>query len=176
MLRSTWPFVVAAVIAWSASSAHAADALSVELDGARILKLDAAASDVIVGNPFIADVTVQTPNRLVIIGKAPGVTRLIIMSDGAVTMDTQVVVSAKGTSSQVSVFAPDNNNIAETEFACGDRCTVIENTKRSNATGGGGGASGGGQGPIPTEPTVDDIPPPSPGGGGGGGGGSGPSY
>lgn len=178
MFKSAWPFVVAAIVALSATSSARADALSVELDGARILKLDAAASDIIIGNPNIADVTVQTPNRLVIIGKAPGVTRLIVMSDGAVTMDTQVVVTAKNASAQVSVFAPDGGNVTETEFACGDRCSVVEETKRSGGAGGGsaGASSGGGAGPIPTEPTVDDIPPPSPGGGGGTGGGGGPSY
>jgi hypothetical protein len=100
------------------------------LDGARILKLDSPASDVVIGNPNIADVTVQTPNRLVIIGRAPGVTRLIVMSDGAITMDTQVVVAAKNASAQVSVLAPDGGNITETIFACGDRCTVVPGTKR----------------------------------------------
>lgn len=178
MFRSTWPLMVAAIIAVSAasSSAHAADALTVELDGARILKLDNPASDVVIGNPNIADVTVQTPNRLVVIGRAPGVTRLIVMSDGTITMDTQVVVSAKNASAQVSVLAPDGANITETEFACSDRCTVVPGTKRSSAGGGGGVAGGGGgEGPIPTEPTVDQIPPGTPGGGGGGGG-DGPSY
>jgi Flp pilus assembly secretin CpaC len=175
MFRSTWPFMVAAGIALSAASnAHAADALSVELDGARILKLDSPASDVVIGNPNIADVTVQTPNRLVIIGRAPGVTRLIVMSDGAITMDTQVVVAAKNASAQVSVLAPDGKNVTETIFACGDRCTVVPGTKRtSGGGGGGGGAGGGGDGPIPSEPTVDQIPPPTPGGDGGG---DDPSY
>jgi uncharacterized membrane protein YgcG len=177
MLRSTWRFLAAAAIGLSAAvGAHAADALNVELDGARIVKLEAAASDIVIGNPNIADVTVQTPNRLVIIGKAPGVTRLIVMNDGAVTLDTQIVVTAKNASAQVSVFAPDGNNVTETEFACGDRCTVVAGTKRSAGGGGGGGAGGGdGGGPIPSEPTVDQIPPPSPGGGDAGGGGS-PSY
>ena len=177
MFRSTWPLLVAAGIALSAvSSAYAADALSVDLDGARILKLDSPASDIIIGNPNIADVTVQTPNRLVVIGRAPGVTRLIVMSDGTITMDTQVVVHAKGTSSQVSVLAPDGQNITETEFACGDRCTVVPGTKRTSAGANGGAAGGGGDGPIPNEPTVDQIPPPSPGAGGGDGGGDSPSY
>lgn len=178
MLRSTLPFLVAAAIGLSAAgSARAADAMTVELDGARIVKLDAAASDIVIGNPNIADVTVQTPNRLVIIGKAPGVTRLIVMNDGAITLDTQIVVTAKNASAQVSVFAPDGNNVTETEFACGDRCTVVAGTKRSAGGGGGGGTGGGdGGGPIPSEPTVDQIPPPSPGGGGEGGGGSSPSY
>ncbi|HEV8388387.1 MAG TPA: pilus assembly protein N-terminal domain-containing protein [Dongiaceae bacterium] len=176
MFRSTWPFMVAAGITLSvASSAHAADALTVELDGARILKLDSPASDIVIGNPNVADVTVQTPNRLVIIGRAPGVTRLIVMTDGTVSMDTQVVVAAKGVSAQVSVLAPDGNNITETEFACSDRCTVVPGTKRTSGSSGGGGAIGG-DGAIPTEPTVDQIPPGTPGGGGGSGGSDDPSY
>jgi len=98
------------------------------------------------------------------------------MSDGTITMDTQVVVHAKSLSSQVSVLAPDGQNITETEFACGDRCTVVPGTKRTSAGGAGSGGGGGGDGPIPTEPTVDQIPPPSPGAGGGDGGGDNPSY
>ena len=171
MVRTTWLLTAAAGIALStASIAHAADALTVELDGARILKLDAAASDVIIGNPFIADVTVQTPNRLVVIGRAPGVTRLIVMSEGVITMDTQVVVHAKNVSAQVSVLAPTQNQITETEYACSDRCTVVPGTQRMGPGQGGSGGGGGGDGPIPDEPTVDGIPPPTPGGGGDGGG------
>ena len=72
MVRTTWLLTAAAGIAISAASiAHAADALTVELDGARILKLDTPASDIVIGNPNIADVTVQTPNRLVVIGRSP---------------------------------------------------------------------------------------------------------
>lgn len=170
MVRTTWLLTAAAGIAISAASiAHAADALTVELDGARILKLDTPASDIVIGNPNIADVTVQTPNRLVVIGRAPGVTRLIVMSDGTITMDTQVVVHAKNISAQVSVLAPKGRggNITETEFACSDRCTEVPDTSRASGSGGGGSGGGGGDGPIPTEPTVDQIPPPSPGGGGG---------
>ncbi len=167
MLKTTLPLMVAAGMAMAAiSSAHAADALMVELDGARILKLDTPASDVVVANPNVADVTVQTPNRLVIIGRAPGTTRLIIMNDGTITMDTQVVVAAKNASAQVSVLAPDGNNVTETIFACSDRCTVMAGTKRTSAGGGGGGGEGGGgDSPIPSEPTVDQLPPPTPGGG-----------
>jgi hypothetical protein len=175
MLRSTWPLLVAAGIAvTAASSVHAQSALTVELDGARILKLDSPASDIIIGNPNVADVTVQTPNRLVVIGRAPGVTRLIVMTDGTVTMDTQVVVASKNPSAQVSVLAPDGNNVTETIFACGDRCTIVPGTQRASGSGGGaGGGGGGGDGPIPSEPTVDQIPPPTPGNGGDG---NGPSY
>ena len=164
MFQSTWPLMMAAAIGLTAaSSVQAHDALTVELDGARILKLDNPASDVVIGNPNVADVTVQTPNRLVVIGRAPGITRLIVMTDGTITMDTQVVVTAKNASAQVSILAPDGQNVTETIFACSDRCTVVPGTKRTS--GGGGGGGGGGDGPIPSEPTVDQIPPPTPGGG-----------
>ena len=167
MFRAAWPFVVAAAIALTATSSARAEPLSIELNGARIVKLDSPASDIIIANPAIADVTVQTPNRLVIIGKQAGLTRLIVMSDGAITMDTQVVVTMKNAGAQVSVFAPDGPNIAESQFSCSDRCTQVQGTARIGGGGGGGGGGGaaGGDGPIPTEPTVDQLPPPSPGGG-----------
>jgi Flp pilus assembly secretin CpaC len=166
MFRVARSFIVAAAIALVATSSAHADALSIELNGARIVKLDSPASDIIIANPAIADVTVQTPNRLVIIGKQAGLTRLIVMSDGAITMDTQVVVTMKNAGAQVSVFAPDGGNIAESQFSCSDRCTQVQGTARINGGGGGGGGgTAGGDGPIPTEPTVDQLPPPSPGGG-----------
>jgi Flp pilus assembly secretin CpaC len=167
MFRSCWPLVIAAGLAVATvSSVQAQNALTVELDGARILKLDTPASDVIIGNPNVADVTVQTPNRLVVIGRAPGLTRLIVMNDGTITMDTQIVVTAKNASAQVSVLAPDGQKVTETIFACSDRCTVVPGTERASGSGGNGGGGGaGGNGPIPSEPTVDQLPPPSPGGG-----------
>jgi hypothetical protein len=168
MVRTTWLLMAAAGIAISAASiAHAADPLTVELDGARILKLDTPASDIVIGNPFIADVTVQDPNRLVILGRSPGVTRLIVMTDGTITMDTQVVVHAKNISAQVSVLAPGGRGrgIEEKEFACSDRCTEVLFTPRLGPVRNRPGGPGGDDGPIPDEPTVDDIPPPSRGGG-----------
>lgn len=175
MFRSTWPVMLAAAIVVSvATGVQAHEPMSIELDGARIVKLESPATDIIIGSPAIADVTVQAPNRLVIIGKQAGVTRLIVMSDGVVSIDTQIVVSAKNFGDQVSVFAPDGGNITESRYACGDRCTQVVGTGRSAGGGGGGGApanGGGGQAPaIPLEPTVDQVPQGNPGDG------PGPSY
>lgn len=167
--RSTWPVLLAAALSLSLGLARAAHAnsLNVEWAGAYVLKLETPASDVIIANPLVADVTVQAPDRLVIIGKLPGVTRLIVMSDDKISIDTQIVVSAKNKSSEVSVFRPDGANITEALFACGDRCTQVPGTGRTSTgvggVGGGGGGDGGAAGPIPMEPTVDNIPPGTPG-------------
>jgi hypothetical protein len=167
MLRSTWPVLLAAVLALGLTRASQADALNIEYSGAYVLKLETPASDVIIANPKIADVTVQAPDRLVIIGKLPGMTRLIVMSDDKIALDTQLVVTAKNKSSEVSVFRPDGANITEALFACGDRCTQVPGTGRTatakgGGSGGGGGGDEGGTGPIPDEPTVDDVPPGTP--------------
>lgn len=166
MLRSTWPVLLAAALALGPTRFAQADTLNIEYSGAYVLKLEKPASDVIIANPEVADVTVQAPDRLVIIGKLPGMTRLIVMSDDSIALDTQITVTAKNKSSEVSVFRPDGPNITEALFACGDRCTQVPGTGRTaTAAGAGGGAAApaaSGSGPIPTEPTVDDVPPGTP--------------
>ena len=129
-LRSTWPILLAAALSLGAARLSHAE-INVEYSGAYVLKLDNAASDVIIANPKVADVTVQAPDRLVIIGKLPGVTRLIVMSNNDIALDTQIVVTAKNKSNEVSVFRPDGANITEALFACGDRCTQVPGTGRT---------------------------------------------
>lgn len=168
MLRSTWPVLLTAALSLGLVRLSHADALNVEYSGAYVLKLESPASDVIIANPKVADVTVQAPDRLVIIGKLPGMTRLIVMSDDKIAIDTQIVVTAKNKSSEVSVYRPDGANITEAVFACGDRCTQVPGTGRTaTASGGGGGGGGGAAAPagapvIPAEPTVDGVPPGTP--------------
>jgi hypothetical protein len=168
LLRSTWPVLLAAALSLGLVRMSHAASLNVEWAGAYVLKLEKPASDVIIANPRVADVTVQAPDRLVIIGKLPGITRLIVMSDDKVALDTQIVVTAKSVSSEVSVFRPDGANITEALFACGDRCTQVPGTGRSaTATGEGNGAATAAAGApaapvIPAEPTVDNVPPGTP--------------
>ena len=167
-LRSTWPVLLAAALSLGMMRFSQAESLNIEWAGAYILKLESPATDVIIANPKVADVTVQAPDRLVIIGKLPGITRLIVMSDDKIAIDTQITVTAKNNSSEVSVFRPDGANITEALFACGDRCTQVPGTGRTaTGSGGGGGGGGGGDaaagdGTIPAEPTVDGVPPGTP--------------
>jgi hypothetical protein len=168
LLRLTWPVVVAAGLTLGMVRFSQADALNVEWSGAYLLKLDSPATDVVVANPKVADVTVQAPDRLVIIGKLPGVTRLLVMNEDNVALDTQIVVSAKNRSSEVSVYRPDGANVTEGLFACSaDRCTPVPGTGRTTTGVGRAGRGGGGGivlfGPIPEEPTIDNLPPGTPG-------------
>ena len=56
----------------------AADTVVVFLDQARLLQLPDRASNVVIGNPLIADVSIQPGGLTVITGKSYGITNLIV--------------------------------------------------------------------------------------------------
>ncbi len=71
----------------------AAEGVTVNVNMARILRINSPASTVIIGNPAIADVTIQDPKTLILTGKAYGQTNLIILdSIGNPIADTLVDV------------------------------------------------------------------------------------
>jgi Flp pilus assembly secretin CpaC len=67
--------------------AIAREAIAVKIDQATVLKLPECAATVIVGNPLIADFTIQPGGLAVITGKGYGATNVIVMDhSGAVMM------------------------------------------------------------------------------------------
>jgi hypothetical protein len=81
-----------AAVALTGGPALAGD-LVVRYDQSQLLRLPRPVSDVIVGNPSIADVTVQGPNLVVVTGKTFGVTNIIALdADQAIIQDQRVVV------------------------------------------------------------------------------------
>ncbi|MDH4980968.1 pilus assembly protein N-terminal domain-containing protein [Hyphomicrobium sp. D-2] len=76
----------------SSNDATAAD-LMVRYDQSQLLRLPRPVSEVIIGNPSIADVSVQGGNLLVVTGKAFGITNIIALdADRNVIQDQRVVV------------------------------------------------------------------------------------
>lgn len=67
--------------------------INVNVNMARILRINAAAATVIIGNPGIADVTIQDPQTLILTGKSYGQTNLIVLdSAGNPIADTLIEV------------------------------------------------------------------------------------
>ena len=90
-------FLLAAVLALPLLAPVAATAqegpISVKANMARILRISAPAATVIIGNPGVADVTIQDPQTLVLTGKSYGTTNLIVLdSDGNPIADTMIEV------------------------------------------------------------------------------------
>ncbi len=77
----------------AAAAAAAAKPIVVFLDQARIMKLPERAATVVVGNPLIADLSVQPGGLAVVTGKGYGATNFIVMDrSGAVLMEKTVEV------------------------------------------------------------------------------------
>ena len=85
--------------------ARAAEApLNIVLDQATIMRLPEKVSTIVVGNPLIADIAVQSGGLIVVTGKGYGATNLIVLDRaGAVLMERQVVVRG-GSDQTVSVY------------------------------------------------------------------------
>lgn len=84
--------VLAAAIALDATKARADD-LIVVYDQSQLLRLPRPATEIIIGNPSIADVTVQGGNLLVVTGKTFGMTNIIAMdAEHNVIQDQRVIV------------------------------------------------------------------------------------
>jgi Flp pilus assembly secretin CpaC len=62
-----------------APAAQMGDDIIVKYDQSQLLRLPQPASEIIIGNPVIADVTVQAGGLLVVTGKSFGVTNLIAL-------------------------------------------------------------------------------------------------
>jgi len=67
----------------------------VQYDQVRLMRLAEGAADVIIGNPSIADVTIQSDRLLAVTGKTFGVTNLIILNNaGEVVVNRRLIVRA----------------------------------------------------------------------------------
>ncbi len=77
-----------------AAQAGSSESFKVELNKTEIVRLPGAAASIIIGNPKIADVTVQSSDLLFVVGRGYGETNLIILDSSGNTMmdaDLQVV-------------------------------------------------------------------------------------
>lgn len=92
--------------------------ISVKVNMARILRISAPAATVIIGNPGVADVTIQDPKTLVLTGKSYGQTNMIVLDDmGEPIADTLIEV-IQAQSDLVTVYMGS----ARTTLVCSPVC------------------------------------------------------
>lgn len=85
-------------------SAQAGSAIEVQVNQAKIVKLSHPADTIVVGNPLIADASVQDSNTIVLTGKGFGTTNLVVLDvDGTPIIDEQISVS-RDTESTVRIY------------------------------------------------------------------------
>ena len=107
----------ALVLAAVAAPAVAEEPIAVHLDQARILKLPDRAATVVIGDPLIADLSIQPGGLAIVTGKGYGATNVVVMDrSGAVLMedlvevkgpDEPIVVVYRGNTRQTYSCTPD---------------------------------------------------------------------
>lgn len=82
------------------AAAFADTGIGVTMNEAKIVKLARPADTIIIGNPAIADASVQDSRTIVLTGKGFGTTNLVILdTSGSPIIDEQVTVSRDDTNS-----------------------------------------------------------------------------
>ena len=90
------------ILLWPAAclAAPVDDAIAVNVDQAKLVKLPGRVATIVVGNPLIADVTLQTGGIVVVTGKGYGATNFIAMDrSGDVLVDR--VIQVEGPTDQL---------------------------------------------------------------------------
>jgi hypothetical protein len=85
--------MAAVLLPANASAEPSPDAIAVNVDQAKLIKLPARVSTIVVGNPLIADVSLQNGGIVVVTGKGYGATNFIAMDrSGEVLVDRVIQV------------------------------------------------------------------------------------
>jgi Flp pilus assembly secretin CpaC len=123
MIRKSLAVLCSIGLVAALASPALADAtpVSVKVNMARILRINAPAATVIIGNPGIADVTIQDPQTLVLTGKSYGQTNLIVLDNmGNPIADTLVEV-VQDLANVVTVYLGDKRG----SMSCSPVCQSI---------------------------------------------------
>jgi Pilus formation protein N terminal region len=100
------------------------ETIAVFLDQARLLQLPERAANVIIGNPLIADLSVQPGGLTVITGKSYGITNVIVTDrNGAVLMEKSLEVSGLSDKTVVVYRGADRETYSCTPM-CSRRLTL----------------------------------------------------
>ncbi len=127
---------IAAFAFIGALPAAAAETMTVVIGKSQMVRLAHDAGVVMIANPEIADVAIESPRLVFVLGRGPGVTNLTIFDhDGKLMVRTDVIVVPNSEGYVTMHRATD-----EITFLCAPRCAEVE----TPGAGGASGKSGGG--------------------------------
>jgi Flp pilus assembly secretin CpaC len=95
----------------------AADTLTVVLDQAQVMTLPDRVGTIVVGNPLIADVSLQAGGTLVVTGRGYGTTNIIALDRAGATLMTKSVLVV-GPRDNVVVY----RGVDRESYSCAPRC------------------------------------------------------
>jgi Flp pilus assembly secretin CpaC len=122
------PLLLLSAVLWIvalAAPTYAADQISVPLDKARIMHLPDRAATIVIGNPLIADLSIQPGGLAVITGKSYGETNFVVLDRGGIVLAEKTVeVTFPNEQSLVVVFRGSDRQSYSCTPDCSPRLTL----------------------------------------------------
>ncbi|HUI94580.1 MAG TPA: pilus assembly protein N-terminal domain-containing protein [Xanthobacteraceae bacterium] len=123
------------LVALAAARAHAADTITVALDQATISKLPERVATLVIGNPLIADVSVQAGGLLVVTGKGYGATNMIALDRGGAVLAERNIEVVGPRDKLVVVYRGINRETYSCMPTCEPRMTLGDGQDYFSQTG-----------------------------------------
>ena len=127
MPATSTPFMLAAALLplamAAAPSALAAEALSVTIDQAKVMHISRPADVVIIGNPGIADATIQDQQTLIITGRSFGQTNLIVLDSTGKAIAEEMLSVQPANDGVVTMYKTADKRITRETFSCTPDCS-----------------------------------------------------
>lgn len=131
---SAFAVLIAGLVLTPVQLIAAADTVDVVVDQAKIIKMPERVATIVVGNPLIADVTLQPGGMVIVTGKGYGSTNMIAMDrTGTVLADRSIQVEAPS-DKMVTVFRGIERESYSCTPVCQRRVTLGDNKDFFEAT------------------------------------------
>lgn len=127
-LASAALFGVAALM--TSGAALAQEPIDLTIDFAKLMKLSRPATTIVIGNPGIADATVEENDTLVLTGRAAGVTNLIVLDENGEEVTNATVRVSSDVRQLTTVFygvprPKDKQPFERHTFSCAPVCEKV---------------------------------------------------
>ena len=114
---SVW--LAAGLLIAVAAPAFAAEPITVDIDRARLIQLPQRAATVVIGNPLIADLSIQPTGLAVITGKGYGATNVIVLDKQGAVLNEQTIEVKESADPTVVVY----RGIDRETYSCTPDCS-----------------------------------------------------
>jgi Pilus formation protein N terminal region len=125
--RSGFLALALGILSWPAASfaAPAPETVAVNVDQAKLVKLPGKVATIVVGNPMIADVTLQPGGLVVVTGKGYGATNFIALDRaGEILVDRVIQVDGPADYQLITVYRGVERNSYTCMPVCQRRVTL----------------------------------------------------
>ncbi|WP_374383320.1 pilus assembly protein N-terminal domain-containing protein [Dongia sp.] len=125
LVLATFTALTLALVGVGSKFATANDAVQVTWRKAQIMSFGPGVSGIIIGDPSVIDVTLEGSGQIVVFGKVPGETNMMVLgADNSVLFDAPIVVMPED-DRHVSIISPGDAVVTERSWNCLSRCVQV---------------------------------------------------